>query len=351
MAYTYEDFINAATKAGMMERFDETDLQTAQKSPEYGLSLLSLMGDMDNAQTEEQRLLAGEAAKQLRTSYGTMKQETPGFVYSKQDQYNQLLDKVTNPEKFQYDLESDPVYGALKKVYLEGGEKATRDTLARASTATGGQPNSYAIAAAQQAGAEYTAGLAKEIPGLYGDAFNKFLAQQSADQAALSQLQGDREAERIQHQQIYQNALGLYQMGYATPEIAKILGIPEGNAQGGQYTGIVPTGDPIPGGQQGKTALQLALERAALPGILNMGSYQEGNYNTLLQDIQGAIRMGGDYNNAMLYIQTMAERGYINQEQKALLEEYCKQQLQPNNTPTANPNRGHIAGLSKPAIK
>ena len=66
MAYTYEDFVNAATSAGMMERFDETDLQTAQKSPEYGLSLLSLMGDMDNAQTEEQRLLANEAMAHCR---------------------------------------------------------------------------------------------------------------------------------------------------------------------------------------------------------------------------------------------------------------------------------------------
>ena len=101
MAYTYEDFINAATKAGMMDRFDQTDLETARKSPEYGLSLLSLMGDMDKAQTEEQRLLAGEAAKQLRTSYGTQRADPTGFVYSKQDQYDQLLDRVTNPEKYQ----------------------------------------------------------------------------------------------------------------------------------------------------------------------------------------------------------------------------------------------------------
>lgn len=312
MAYTYEDFINAATKAGMMERFDETDLQTAQKSPEYGLSLLSLMGDMDNAQTEEQRLLAGEAAKQLRTSYGTMKQETPGFVYSKQDQYNQLLDKVTNPEKFQYDPESDPVYGALRKVYLEGGDKATRDTLARASAATGGQPNSYAIAAAQQAGAEYAAGLAKEIPGLYGDAFNKFLAQQSADQAALSQLQGDREAERIQHQQVYQNALGLYQLlGYATPEIAKILGLPEdtikGSQQGGQYSGN-PSTNPNPNPAVDQDVMQR----------------QQNNYNTLMDDIKNGKLAGNDYASTLAYIAYMAEQGHISQAQKEMLDNYCK---------------------------
>lgn len=334
MAYTYEDFINAATKAGMMERFDETDLQTAQKSPEYGLSLLSLMGDMDNAQTEEQRLLAGEAAKQLRTSYGTMKQETPGFVYSKQDQYNQLLDKVTNPEKFQYDLESDPVYGALKKVYLEGGEKATRDTLARTSAATGGQANSYAIAAAQQAGAEYAAGLAKEIPGLYGDAFNKFLAQQSADQAALSQLQGDREAERIQHQQIYENALGLYQLlGYATPEIAKILGLPEDMVRGS----LIDDPGKVLGSELGIGAVTGALE-GVKPVVLGLsdqtGGNQEENYNALLRDMQAAKGTPQGYLKMMELIKEAGAAGFISSAQQKMLESYC-QELRPNNTQNA----------------
>ena len=322
MAYTYEDFINAAASKGMMDRFDETDLQTAQKSPEYGLSLLSLMGDMDNAQTEEQRLLAGEAAKQLRTSYGTLKQETPGFVYSKQDQYDQLLNKVTNPGQFQYDVESDPVYGALKKVYLEGGEKATRDTLAKASAATGGQANSYAIAAAQQAGAEYAGALAKEIPGLNSDAYNKYLAQLSADQAALSQLATDRETERAQHQQIYQNALGLYQLlGYATPEI---LGLPESEVKGSQTGGTPLTGD-------GLTAEEIA-KRQKLLGVTEDGiwteelnkkwlAYQRGNYN----DLQNAIQSSKPtYQEALLATKEAAENGYISMAQKAMLESYWR---------------------------
>lgn len=346
MAYTYEDFIKAATNAKMLDRFDETDLQTAQKSPEYGLSLLSLMGDMDNAQTEEQRLLAGEAAKQLRTSYGTLKQETPGFVYSKQDQYNQLLDKVTNPGKFQYDLESDPVYGALRKQYLEGGDKATRDTLARASAATGGQPNSYAIAAAQQAGAEYAAGLAKEIPGLYGDAYNKYLAQLSADQAALSQLQGDREAERIQHQQAYQNALGLYQLlGYATPEIAKILGLPDSEVKGsqkGENTGG------LGGGLEGdQTVMQDAAAFGVTPGLLALTNVnQQANYNILKQDIQNAKHTNAGYAKTMELIRDAAAAGYISSAQQKQLESYCELQLLPY-----KPNKTQNAGFTQAAMK
>ena len=42
MAYTYDDFVAAANKAGLMNQFSETDLVTAQKNPEYGLSMLSL---------------------------------------------------------------------------------------------------------------------------------------------------------------------------------------------------------------------------------------------------------------------------------------------------------------------
>lgn len=360
MAYTYEDFVNAATSAGMMERFDETDLQTAQKSPEYGLSLLSLMGDMDNAKTEEQRLLANEAAKQLRTSYGTLQKDPAGFVYSKQDQYNQLLDKVTNPEKFRYDVESDPVYGALKKVYLEGGEKATRDTLAKASAATGGQANSYAIAAAQQAGAEYAGALAKEILGLHGDAYNKFLAQLSADQAALSQLQGDREAERIQHQQAYQNALGLYKLlGYATPEIAKILGLPESQVKGSQMGG-----DPeLTGKLTGGLTKEEIENRQKLLGVTVDGvwtdqleslwnAYQQNEtYQNLRSDIDNAKKAGNSYEDVMEYIATTAANGHITQAQKEQLENYCKVMYyaggsgayRPSNVNTGKPNFEHIA--------
>lgn len=70
MAYTYDDFKNAATSAGMMNRFSKHDLDTATRSPEYGLSLLGLFQDEAKADTAEKRLLATEAANQLRKNYG-----------------------------------------------------------------------------------------------------------------------------------------------------------------------------------------------------------------------------------------------------------------------------------------
>ena len=42
MAYTYDDFVNAANQSGLMGQFSQDDLNLAQKYPEFGLSVLSL---------------------------------------------------------------------------------------------------------------------------------------------------------------------------------------------------------------------------------------------------------------------------------------------------------------------
>ena len=70
MAYTYDDFVKAANQSGLMGQFSQDDLNLAQKYPEFGLSVLSLKKDYNNAATAEQRLLANQAANELRKSYG-----------------------------------------------------------------------------------------------------------------------------------------------------------------------------------------------------------------------------------------------------------------------------------------
>lgn len=71
MAYTYADFEKAANEAGMNGAFNDNDLRLAQQFPEYGLSLISLRRDLNNATTNEQKLLATEAENQLRKNYGS----------------------------------------------------------------------------------------------------------------------------------------------------------------------------------------------------------------------------------------------------------------------------------------
>ena len=53
MGYTYDDFVTAANKAGVMNRFSDNDLSTAKKNPEYGMSMVGLMQQIRCAKTTE----------------------------------------------------------------------------------------------------------------------------------------------------------------------------------------------------------------------------------------------------------------------------------------------------------
>lgn len=283
MAYTYDDFKNAATNAGMLNRFSKHDLDTATRSPEYGLSLLGLFQDEAKADTAEKRLLATEAANQLRKNYGVYAtgdrkngyayagsygskinglldniDNYGSFDYKNQDAYQQLLDSVANPQKFEYDPATDPVFGAYKKAYLREGDRASANVLAQAAASNGGRASSYALNAAQQAGNYYAAQLSDQIPALKQQAYNQYLDEFNRKMSSLGALEADRnfdyenwmtEYNRLQNslgnyqtqdeidyqryldgvareQQIYNDALNMYQLlGYATPEIAEILGI------------------------------------------------------------------------------------------------------------------------------
>lgn len=345
MAYTYDDFTSAATKAGLLDKFSPEDMEIAKRSPEYGLSILSLMQDSANATTGEQKLLASEATNQLRKTYGygAKVDETLGkienygsFSYDNADDYNKLLQAVTNPDAFSYDPETDPVFSSYAKTYKREGERAAADTLAKAAAATGGIPSSYAVGAAQQAANYYSAGLADIIPQLYSNAYSRYLNDFGMKQSGLSALESDRtfkynnwltgydmlqnllgnyqtqdatgfnryltmlEQNNTNKQQAYNNALALYQtLGYATPEIAAVLGIPEGTKLGGTVSGgtggRVYDGNPKSGANNGTlTDAQVA----EMQGWINaLGGYSldtDGRYGPKSQAATTEL-LGGSY--------------------------------------------------------
>lgn len=220
MAYTYDDFVAAANKAGLMNQFSETDLVTAKKNPEYGLSMLSLKQDELNAKTAEQKLLASEAANQLRKSYGTDSaldeqirnlQSQIGsfgsFQYDNETEYQKALKAVTDPVEFSYDQDNDPQYGAMRQAMLRERDRSVADTLARASAASGGMPSSYAVTAAQQAGDYYTGKLGDAGITLYQNALDKYMKDRNLDLSRLKALRSDRDDDY----QIWLNRLGLLQ--------------------------------------------------------------------------------------------------------------------------------------------
>jgi len=210
----YNDFINAANAAGLIQRFSEQDLQTAQKSPEYGMSLLSLLQDGSKAQTTEQQLLAAEAANTLRKNYGvysgadgnyassagsridSLASQIDGykpFVYDNDDAYQKTLQEVAQQQPFSYDTANDPAWSAYKKNYLREGERASANVLAQISAATGGLPSSYAATAAQQAANYYAAQLSDMIPTLQQNAYTQYLNDVSQKLSALESLRSDRD--------------------------------------------------------------------------------------------------------------------------------------------------------------
>lgn len=236
MAYTYDDFVAAANNAGLLNMFSESDLTTAKSNPEYGLSMLKLQQDIGKATTAEQKLLAEEAANQLRKSYGTLTAPTTGssFTYEGQDAYDKLLNDITNYKPFEYDPNTDPRMAAYRKTYLREAERARADTLAKTSAATGGVPSSYAVGAAEQAGNYYTGKINDVIPELFGDAYNQHMNDFNLKVNALGAMNADREFDYSaflggleEKQQQWNNAMAMYQLfGYEAPqEYLDILGI------------------------------------------------------------------------------------------------------------------------------
>lgn len=208
MAYTYDDFVKAANQSGLMGQFSQDDLNLAQKHPEFGLSVLSLKKDYNNATTAEQRLLANQAANELRKSYGNYSggadggsfrlesklnrraddllgqigsfgsfsyDEAPTYENTFAQQQKDLLDRILNREDFSWSKETDPQWSSYKKSYLREGDRATANALAKASAASGGRPSSHAVNAATQAGDYYATKLNDVIPTLYQQAYERYL--------------------------------------------------------------------------------------------------------------------------------------------------------------------------------
>lgn len=112
-------------------------------------------------------------------------------------------------EPFSYDLSADPFYQQYKEQYSHLGELAMEDTVGKVATLTGGYGNSYAQTAGQQTYEAYLQQLGQIVPELYGDAYERYMAegealyrdvllQQQAYDRAVAQSQSQYERLRDQ---------------------------------------------------------------------------------------------------------------------------------------------------------
>jgi len=238
--YTYDDFRRALEESGLGGQFSQADLNLARNNPDAGMSLISYKTDYANATTPELRALANQGAESVRSSYGGYTGggdggsfklnpispnqftygEAPSFTDNYADQIQSALAETQNRDpysysgtapvydnrydpqiqqtisdilgrgEFTYDPKKDPVYSAYQKQYAREGQRATANAMGEAAAMTGGQPSSWAMTAASQAGDYYASQMADKIPELYEDAYNRYLQEYQMKLSDLSALRG-----------------------------------------------------------------------------------------------------------------------------------------------------------------
>ena len=117
------------------------------------------------------------------------------FSYGKQSDFDAIVDKILNREKFSYDLNGDALYQQYKDKYIQQGKMAMQDTIGQASAMTGGYGSSYATTAGNQAYQASLQNLNDIVPELYQMAYDKYNQEGQDLYNQYSLLSDDRNTE------------------------------------------------------------------------------------------------------------------------------------------------------------
>lgn len=99
----------------------------------------------------------------------------PGEYNSKySDEIESILNSILNREKFQFNMNADPLYNQYKEQYINNGKKAMMDTIANSSALTGGYSSSYAVTAGNESYNEQLNKLNDIALMLYDRAYEKY---------------------------------------------------------------------------------------------------------------------------------------------------------------------------------
>ena len=98
-----------------------------------------------------------------------------------------------NREPFSYDVAEDPFYQRYRDQYIRQGQLGMEDTVGKVTSLTGGYANSYAQTAGQQTYEAYLRQLDDVLPELYGDAYDRYMAEGEALYREVLMAQQDYE--------------------------------------------------------------------------------------------------------------------------------------------------------------
>ncbi|MBE6573678.1 MAG: hypothetical protein E7652_04705 [Ruminococcaceae bacterium] len=113
-----------------------------------------------NTEPKTQSLQAVQGSLNKK-SYGTMARDA--------------LEKYLKRDGYKYNVNTDKLYSQYADRYKKEGERAMRDTVANASSLTGGRGNSYAVNAGYSAYQSYLDKLNDIIPELEDKAYERYL--------------------------------------------------------------------------------------------------------------------------------------------------------------------------------
>lgn len=117
-------------------------------------------------------------------------QESNAYNSAYADTITELVGKVSNGEKFNYNPLTDQSYQAYAKQYNRLGNEARQNALSDVAINTGGLTSSYATTAAMQAQNQYNQALTDKIPELEALAYEKFNNERNHNLNVLGTLQG-----------------------------------------------------------------------------------------------------------------------------------------------------------------
>lgn len=131
--------------------------------------------DKFNKTFEKARAIAGVINPAATTAGATYTVNAGNQPYV--NQLNALYEQIVNRKPFQYDLNGDLLYQQMADQYAQMGAQASRNAMGQAAALTGGYGNSYAQQVGTQANQQYMTALNQNIPDLYQQALNAYLAE------------------------------------------------------------------------------------------------------------------------------------------------------------------------------
>lgn len=179
------------------ETWGSLNKTTMPSSPTTGKTVLSGVSDetydrlreLEQGYTPSDEVLTAQAVRE------SVEAAKPAAYQSSFDaQLSQLYDEILERKAFSYDPEQDTNYQNYSYLYAQKGRTAMEDTMGKAAGLTGGYASSYAQTAGQQAYNQYLQELAKLMPELEENAYQRY-NRQGEQLLQQYELVGDREKE------------------------------------------------------------------------------------------------------------------------------------------------------------